>query len=82
MTGYSMATLSLGNLISPLKKELSKQDRNTVHIYKGMNTFPLKIQEMKIVSFVMRSGMRTSSNTEYLIKKAFKRRWLIPRLNA
>ena len=35
------------------------------------------VQEMKIVGFVMRSNMRTCSNTEYLIKKAFKRMWLI-----
>ena len=38
------------------------------------------VQEMKIVGFVMRSDMRTSSNTEYLIKKAYKRMWLIRRL--
>ena len=38
------------------------------------------VQEMKIVGFVMRSDMRTSSNTEYLVKKAFKRMWLIRRL--
>ena len=38
------------------------------------------VQEMKIVGYVMRSDMRTCSNTEYLIKKAFKRMWLIRRL--
>ena len=38
------------------------------------------IKEMKIVGFIMRSDMRTSSNTEYLVRKAFKRLWLICRL--
>jgi hypothetical protein len=38
------------------------------------------VQEMKIVGYVMRSDMRTCSNTEYLVKKAFKRMWLICRL--
>ena len=41
VTEYSMATLPLGNLIFPLTKELSKQDRNAVHIDKGINTFHL-----------------------------------------
>ena len=39
----SMATLPLGHLISPLTKELSRQDRNTVHIGEGINNFPLEI---------------------------------------
>ena len=40
------------------------------------------VHEMKIVGFIMRSDMRTCSNTEYLVKKAFKRMWLIRRLKA
>jgi hypothetical protein len=39
------------------------------------------VQQMKIVGFIM-SDMRTCSNTEYLVKKAFKRMWLIRRLKA
>ena len=35
---------------------------------------------MKIVGFVMRSDMRTCSNTEYLVRKAYKRMWLVRRL--
>ena len=38
------------------------------------------VQEMKIVGYIMRSDMRTCSNTDYLIKKAFKRMWLVRRL--
>ena len=38
------------------------------------------VQEMKIVGFVMRSDMRTCSNTEYLVRKAYKRMWLVRRL--
>ena len=30
------------------------------------------VKEMKIVGYVMRSDMRTCTNTEYLINKAFK----------
>ena len=40
------------------------------------------VNEMKIVGFIMRSDMRTCSNTEYLVKKAFKRMWIIRRLKA
>ena len=35
---------------------------------------------MKIVGFLMRSDMRTCSNTQCIIKKAFKRMWLVRRL--
>ena len=38
------------------------------------------VQQMKIVGFIMRSDMRTCSNTEYLVKKAYKRMWLVRRL--
>ena len=38
------------------------------------------VEEMKIVGFIMRSDMRTSSNTEYLVRKAYKRMWLVRRL--
>ena len=40
------------------------------------------VNELKIVGFIMRSDMRTSANTDYLVKKAFKRMWLIRRLKA
>ena len=40
------------------------------------------VDQMKIVGFIMRSDMRTCSNTEYLVRKAFKRMWLIRRLKA
>ena len=40
------------------------------------------VQEMKIVGFIMRSDMRTCCNTEYLVKKAYKRMWLVRRLKS
>ena len=38
------------------------------------------VDEIKIVGYIMRSDMKTSSNTAYLVAKAFKRMWLIRRL--
>ena len=38
------------------------------------------VQEMKYFGYVMRSNVRTCSNTEYLVKKEFKIMWLIRRL--
>ena len=40
------------------------------------------VDEMKTVGYIMRSDMRTCSNTEYLVRKAFKRMWIIGRLAA
>ena len=40
------------------------------------------VDEMKIVGFMMRSDMKTISNTRYLTNKAYKRMWLIRRLKA
>ena len=40
------------------------------------------VDEMKIVGFVMRSDMKTISNTIFLTTKAYKRMWLIRRLKA
>ena len=40
------------------------------------------VDEMKIVGYIMRSDMEMCSNTEYLVKKAFKRMWLIWRVKA
>ena len=40
------------------------------------------VDEIKIVGFIMRSDMKTISNTRYLTNKAYKRMWLIRRLKA
>ena len=40
------------------------------------------VEEMKIVGFVLRSDLKTSSNTKYIIKKAYSRMWIIRRLKA
>ena len=52
--------------------ELSLNGRDNIDI----------VDEMKIVGFVMRSDMKTISNTNYLTSKAYKRMWLIRRLKA
>ena len=51
-----------------------------IHYYEGDNIEV--VNGMKIVGYIMRSDMQTCSNTEYLVKKAFKRMWLIRRLKA
>ena len=38
------------------------------------------VEELKVVGFILRSDMKTSSNTAYLTAKAYKRMWLIRRL--
>ena len=38
------------------------------------------VDELKIVGYILRSDMKTCSNTAYLTAKAFKRMWLIRRL--
>ena len=40
------------------------------------------VDQMKIVGYVMRSDMKTSSNTAYLTAKAYKRMWFIRRLKS
>ena len=38
------------------------------------------VDEIKIVGYIFRSDMKTKSNTSYIIKKAYKRMWLLRRL--
>ena len=40
------------------------------------------VEEMKIVGFILRSDLKTVSNTRYIIKKAYSRMWIIRRLKA
>ena len=40
------------------------------------------VEGMKIVGFVSRSDMKTCSNTEYIVKKAYARMWIVRRLKA
>jgi len=40
------------------------------------------VDQIKVVGFIMRSDMKTSSNTSYLTSKAYKRMWLLRRLKA
>ena len=38
------------------------------------------VQEIKLVGYMLRSDLKTCSNTTYIIKKAYKRMWIIRRL--
>ena len=40
------------------------------------------VEEMKIVGVIVRSDLKTCSNTKYIIKKAYSRMWIIRRLKA
>ena len=40
------------------------------------------VEQMKIVGYIMRSDMKTSSNTAYITSKAYKRMWFLRRLKA
>ena len=38
------------------------------------------VDEIKVVGYILRNDMKTSSNTTYLTKKAYKRMWIVRRL--
>ena len=40
------------------------------------------VEELKLVGYQQRSDMRTISNTEYIVKRAWKRMWVVRRLKA
>ena len=40
------------------------------------------VEEMKIVGFILRSDLKTISNTRYILKKAYSRLWILRRLKA
>ena len=40
------------------------------------------VEEMKIVGYILRSDLKTCSNTEYIIKKAYGQMWILRRLKA
>jgi hypothetical protein len=40
------------------------------------------VEEMKVVGYILRSDMRTSSNTKYITKRAYSRMWIVRRLKA
>jgi hypothetical protein len=40
------------------------------------------VEEMKIVGFILRSDLKTVSNTNYIIGKAYARMWIVRRLKA
>ena len=40
------------------------------------------VEEIKIVGFMLRSDLKTSSNTKYIVKKAYARMWILRRLKA
>ena len=40
------------------------------------------VEEMKIVGYILRSDLKTCSNTEYIVKKAYGRMWILRRLKA
>jgi hypothetical protein len=40
------------------------------------------VQEMKLVGYILSSDLKTCSNTAYIIKKAYKRMWIVRRLKS
>jgi hypothetical protein len=40
------------------------------------------VEEIKLVGYQLRSDLRTTSNTQYIVKRAWKRMWVIRRLKA
>jgi hypothetical protein len=52
--------------------ELSVQSEDNIEI----------VEELKIVGFMLRSDLKTSSNTRFITKKAYARMWILRRLKA
>ena len=52
--------------------ELSVQTNENIEI----------VEELKIVGFMLRSDLKTSSNTRFITKKAYSRMWILRRLKA
>ena len=40
------------------------------------------VEEMKLVGYMIRSDLKTISNTNYIVRKAYKKMWIIRRLKA
>ena len=40
------------------------------------------VEEYKILGYVMRSDLRTTSNTDYICQRAYKRMWILRRLKS
>ena len=40
------------------------------------------VEEIKLVGYQLRSDLRTISNTQYIVKRAWKRMWVVRRLKA
>ena len=40
------------------------------------------VDEMKLVGYMLRSDLKTCTNTSYIIKKAYKRMWIVRRLKS
>ena len=40
------------------------------------------VEEIKVVGYQLRSDLRTTSNTQYIVKRAWKQMWVIRRLKA
>ena len=38
------------------------------------------VEQMKLVGYMIRSDLKTISNTNYIVKKAFKNMWILRRL--
>ena len=51
-------------------------------IHLTQNTNIEVVEEMKIVGFILRSDLKTISNTKYIIGKAYGRMWILRRLKA
>ena len=51
-------------------------------LYLDQNTNIEVVEEMKIVGFILRSDLKTISNTNYIIGKAYGRMWVLRRLKA
>ena len=40
------------------------------------------VEEYKILGYVMRSDLKTTSNTDYICQRAYKRMWILRRLKS
>ena len=51
-----------------------------LQIKAGDGTYIVVVEEHKILGFILRSNLKTISNTEYICKRAYQRKWILRRL--
>ena len=87
LDSMSVYTQSRNMKLNPLKTKamlfnpLHKWDFQPVLSTNGSDILDV-VEEYKILGYVMRSDLKTTSNTDYICQRAYKRMWILRRLKS